>query len=277
MKKQGKKTLSALLAVLMILSICIMPQYAFAAEIPTKDADEIYHYIYKETDTDGNAIFEREAHFGGEADCCTKAQCEKCGAFYGEINEYNHNVVTDYKSATCKEDGLKVFYCANENCQYYNKAAVPVAFAEEIIGASGHNYGNWEVVQQGSCEAPQIQRRKCTNYGCNDYDEKIMQATHTWMIEPQIDPTCTTVGYTEFRYCIECHKKVERSEIPTIAHKDKNGDGFCDYCASVEGEAPKCNCLCHKTGILKLFYSIVRFFWSITKSSQICNCGAIHY
>ena len=253
------------------------------AEMPAKDADGNYHYTFSgwdrdfskiEKDLDVYATFEKEAHFGGEATCNTKAICDKCNKAYGNVDESKHIIVTKSKSASCETDGWVEYYCTSEGCEY--NYSTGKYLKKETIGASGHVYGQWKVVQNGTCEIPQIQQRKCINYGCNKVEEKLSQSTHTWLIEPRIEPTCSSVGYTEFKYCVTCNLQIDRVEIPKIDHRDLDGNGYCDYCGTSKG-TPKCNCMCHSTGVMKFFYKIVRFFWMITKSSRSCSCGAVHY
>lgn len=252
-------------------------------ETPVKDADGNYHYTFSgwdrdfskiEKDLDVYATFEKEAHFGGEATCNTKAICDKCNKAYGNVDESKHIIVTKSKSASCEADGWVEYYCTSEGCEY--NYSTGKYLKKETIGASGHVYGQWKVVQNGTCEIPQIQQRKCINYGCNKVEEKLSQSTHTWLLEPRIEPTCSSVGYTEFKYCVTCNLQIDRVEIPKIDHRDLDGNGYCDYCGTSKG-TPKCNCMCHSTGIMKFFYKIVRFFWMITKSSRSCSCGAVHY
>lgn len=253
------------------------------AETPVKDADGNYHYTFSgwdrdfgkiDKDLDVYATFEKEAHYGGEAVCYAKAVCDKCGVGYGEFDATKHIIVTKSKSATCEADGWIEYYCSVEICGYHYSTGNYLK--KETIGASGHVYGKWTIVQNGTCEIPQIQQRRCVNVDCNKIDEKRTQSTHTWMIEPKINPTCSSVGYTEFKYCLTCNLQIDRVEIPKTDHKDLDGNGYCDYCGTSKG-TPKCNCMCHSTGIMKLFYGIVKFFWKLTKSSRSCSCGAVHY
>lgn len=256
---------------------------AVAPAAPEKKADGTYHYEFSAWDRNYSEItsdldiyptYEKEAHYGGEATCTTLAKCEKCNAYYGEYDESKHIVATKSKAASCETDGWIEYYCTNAGCKYnYNTG---VALKKETIGASGHVYGQWTVIQNGTCEIPQIQQRKCVNYGCDKIEERRTQSTHTWLIEPRVEPTCTTVGYSEFRYCVTCNLQIDRVEIPKTDHRDLDGNGYCDYCGTSKG-APKCNCMCHSTGIMKFFYAIVRFFWIITRSSPSCSCGALHY
>ena len=39
----------------------------------------------------------------------------------------------------------------------------------------------------------------------------------------------------------------------------------------------ECSHICHKSGIAKFFYKILRFFWKLFKINKVCDCGFEHY
>lgn len=248
---------------------------AVAPAAPEKKADGTYHYEFSAWDRNYSEItsdldvyptYEKELHYGGEATCKDKALCDKCGTAYGGYDDTKHVMASKSTPATCKKDGVINYYCTR-NCGY--------GYSEKIQKLN-HNYGEWTVVQQGTCVKEHIQSRKCQNYGCDATEEYSTYKNHSWILEPAIAPTCTTVGYTEFKYCTVCNLQLDRQEVAKLSHNDRDGNGYCDYCGTSQG-VPKCNCMCHSTGFMKIIYSIVRFFWIITKSSPSCSCGARHY
>ena len=249
---------------------------ATAPDAPTKVADGSYHYTFSEwdrsfteitSDLDVYPIYEKEAHYGGEATCTEKALCEECNTPYGETDSSKHVMATKLTPATCENDGELLHYCTESGCAYSYT---------EAVNKLGHSFGKWETYQNGNCATPYISIRKCQNYGCKEYEQRESYGSHTWYIQPEIAPTCTTVGYSAYKYCTTCGIEVESVVIPKLEHQDNNGDGSCDYCAYTES-VPTCNCMCHSTGFMKFIYSIVRFFWMITKSTPSCSCGARHY
>lgn len=249
---------------------------AVAPAAPEKKADGTYHYEFSSwdrnygeitSDLDVYPTYEKELHYGGEATCKDKALCDKCGTPYGETDDSKHVIATKIKSATCEESGTITYYCS-EGC---GKATTV-----EEIKPMGHDFGEWEIYQAGSCAAPTIKIRKCRNYGCDKHERWEIENSHNWHIVKEIPPTCTAVGYSEYKYCLSCGTAVDSVKIPALGHRDNNGDGRCDYCTYVQNEV-KCNCMCHSTGFMKFIYSIVRFFWRLTKSTPSCSCGARHY
>lgn len=52
--------------------------------------------------------------------------------------------------------------------------------------------------------------------------------------------------------------------------------------SQIQPESPdepieNCSCACHKTGIVKIVYLIMRILWKMFKTNQYCSCGAKHY
>lgn len=249
---------------------------ATAPAAPSKGADDDYHYTFSEWDRDFTEItsdldvyptYEKEAHYGGAATCTEKAVCDECGTGYGGTDASKHVIDTKLTPATCETDGVLEYYCTEDGCDYSKT---------EEIKKTGHRLGEWEKYQNGNCATPTIKIRKCRNNGCKYYEQKESYGSHTWYIQPEVAPTCTTVGYSEYKYCTTCGMEIDSVVIPKLNHRDNDGDGKCDFCAETETVA-KCNCLCHSTGFMKLIYNFVRFFWIITKSQPTCNCGANHY
>lgn len=249
---------------------------ATAPAAPSKGADDNYHYTFSEWDRDFSEItsdldvyptYEKEAHYGGAATCTEKAVCDECGTGYGETDASKHVIDTKVTPATCEKDGVLEYYCTENGCTYSKT---------EVIKKTGHSLGAWETYQNGNCATPTIKIRKCRNNGCKYYEQKESYGSHTWYIQPEVAPTCTTVGYSEYKYCTTCGMEIDSVVIPKLNHRDNDGDGNCDYCTYTE-PVLKCNCMCHSSGFMKFIYSIVRFFWIITKSQPTCNCGANHY
>ena len=75
---------------------------------------------------------------------------------------------------------------------------------------------------------------------------------------------------------------IVKHTIAPLGHEDADEDGKCDRCSGQnyveEDNSNKyCSCLCHKEGIMKIFYKIAVFFWKIFKMNPSCACGNTHY
>ena len=92
----------------------------------TEEIDALGHDFSKEWTSDGenhwhkcsrcDAIDGKAAHSGGEATCSAKAECEVCGAEYGEIDAKNHTLkAVEAKDATAETAGNKAYWIC-EDC-----------------------------------------------------------------------------------------------------------------------------------------------------------------
>lgn len=90
--------------------------------------------------------------------------------------------------------------------------------------------------------------------------------------------TCTENGLAV--YSCPCGT-VEPKEVIIYAEhwwdlKGVDTDGtehyVCSKCGAKADEV-RCECICHKDGIYKLFYKIVRIFWKLFKINDECECG----
>ncbi|MCM1365338.1 MAG: leucine-rich repeat domain-containing protein [Faecalibacterium sp.] len=53
---------------------------------------------------------------------------------------------------------------------------------------------------------------------------------------------------------------------------------FADGSSQVaENPSETCSHICHKTGFLGFVYKLIRIFWKLFRTNQICACGAMHY
>ncbi len=59
-------------------------------------------------------------------------------------------------------------------------------------------------------------------------------------------------------------------------HKDENNDGYCDDCGYETDPVLHCTCKCHRTGIVRFFWSIGNFFQKLFGKNKVCTCGVAH-
>ncbi|MBQ6265536.1 MAG: VWA domain-containing protein [Clostridia bacterium] len=87
--------------------------------------------------------------------------------------------------------------------------------------------------------------------------------------------TCSQDGYTAY-VCSHCGKALEKEIISATGHADNNGDGKCDECGKVVGEA--CKHMCHSTKwYIKIIWFIINLFNRLFRINQYCECGKAHY
>lgn len=60
-------------------------------------------------------------------------------------------------------------------------------------------------------------------------------------------------------------------------HIDDNDDAICDDCGMTIDNVNACKCMCHKDGIFRFFWKIVRIVYKVLDIHNLCDCGEIHY
>lgn len=82
-----------------------------------------------------------------------------------------------------------------------------------------------------------------------------------------VEATCTEDGL--ITYSCPCGHKY--TEVIPAGHKFEGNNAACENCDYV------CSCNCHKTGIVKFFFSITLFFQRLFGNNKVCACGRNHY
>lgn len=91
-------------------------------------------------------------------------------------------------------------------------------------------------------------------------------------------PTCIAKGYTT--YTCSCGDTYKSDYVAKADHVDMNGDNCCELCGAdlqPEDNTPSCSHICHKDGILGIFWKIMQFFWKLFGMNPVCECGKAHY
>jgi len=183
-------------------------------------------------------------HKGGEATCLQGAECERCGAEYGELGEHGEA----YKGAvnpTCEESGLTVgMYCPLCGETIHEQTVVPAkghtsveyAKVEPTCQRPGKEAGTvCETCGKnltGGAEIPVIdctygEDHRCTM--CDQLDPSV--CLHENMTETVVAPTCGADGYTRHD-CDDCEYYYDTD--PTTATGNHTWD------AGVVTTAPGC-------------------------------------
>lgn len=124
-----------------------------------------------------------------EADGYTEYTCKRegCGHVYKDniIEAIGHQVVGEYKDATCTEDGYNRTKC-ERGCFDNN----------EVVPALGHDYK--ETVVEATCQNTGYTLHECQREGCNDSytDNETPIAEHN-IKDTVIAPTIKEQGYTK--------------------------------------------------------------------------------
>lgn len=131
--------------------------------------------------------------------------------------------------------------------------------------------------------------KKC---GFKTGGETIPKKDHVFKVTHEFrNPTCKTNGQYGQKKCDGCGTIIffdgngETVLVPSLnmtatGHEDKDGDLICEKCDSLLEAEDFCKCLCHKGeqgGIMYFIIWILKWFWKMTGSNEICECGAFHY
>lgn len=88
-----------------------------------------------------------------------------------------------------------------------------------------------------------------------------------------VPSTCTEDGETTYT----CPCGFSYTEVlPATGHVDENADGKCDVCSETTDAVKNCTCNCHKSGFTGFIYKIIRIFWRLFKTNEVCACGVKH-
>lgn len=168
---------------------------------------------------------------------------------------------------------------------YYYKVFIVVNGTEYCSGtqsfttAHTHSYSS-KTTKAATCTQKGVKTFTCS---CgNSYTQDIPMISHTIVVDNAVAATCTQTGLTEGKRCSACQTIFTAQEtIAKLSHADKNADGKCDLCDlelnADTNNTEDCSCMCHESGLMKIIYAIVNFFWKIFGINKDCACGAVHY
>lgn len=228
-------------------------------------------------------------------------KCSVCGEVETETLEKGEHtymrdangdiLYDDIVAPNCIQDGYRIY-----SCTVCKKQVTVTAADDETLKAYGHKWvvsdetdsEGWIVSNAPTCFRDGSKYRTCAN-GCmtecgldiNSREIAVIPATNhkgSWVAQPGRAATCLENGYTDYYLCMACGFENGKNTVPATGHSDSDNDGTCETCNKNIHTAVKCDCLCHNdNAIMKIIYRILRFFWTLFKTNQACECGAEHY
>lgn len=162
-------------------------------------------------------------------------RCKDCGKWLSGHAATTENAVhagpitnIAKEDATCTKDG----HTAGTKCS----ACGDVLSGNEVIKATGHNYGAWTTGSASTCTKAGYETKSCA---CGDVQKRALPlAAHNPVTAPGYDATCTSNGLTSGTVCSNCAAVIDAQQvIPATGHTDANGDNACDTCGSTIKQA----------------------------------------
>lgn len=237
----------------------------------TVKADETLHQW--KVDAEGKEVWDIVSGDCGTGvtlqNVCTVAGC---GEARTRTEEAGHTWETIcYIAPTCSMNGYKEFRCTV--CGEYDR--------EDLEKTEAHSYV-FVSETPATCASNAYITEKCTI--CNGY--LITETEGTVLEHKLVDckgkaASCEIAGYTDYQKCSDCGAVVGKTEIPAAGHGKIDENGKCKDCGRViydSESGASCGCICHKeSGLMKLIYKILNFFWKLFKISKSCECGNVHW
>ena len=192
--------------------------------------------------------------------------------------------ITHYEYPTCTEEGYiqeTCSVCSFQKDRFYDKnmhEKLGDKYENAELAPLGHDVKESTEVA-GTCISSGYTVGICDRCGNEAIEETDVYGDHTWKDVAAVEATCEKDGYSAHKLCKICGETEGKTTEAKTGHNDKDGDGKCDDCNRVPTENGKsCGCICHKTsGIMKIFYKILNFFWKLFKISKSCDCGNVHW
>ena len=166
--------------------------------------------------TDGEAL----GHTWTDATCTAPMTCSVCNKTEGEAlgHKWTDATCTTAKTCTvCNETEGEALGHKPTEATCTNDSVCTVC-NEVISAANGHSFA------AATCTAPAT----CTVCGATQGEA----LGHNMVKDEAVDPTCTTVGYTEGAHCSRCDYEVAQKEIAALGHEIVALDAVAPTCTT---------------------------------------------
>ena len=255
-----------------------------------------------------NTVYETEAHSGGTATCNEYAECDFCGAEYGDYADHEYGEWIQQINKTCLEDGTLGHYTCSVCGKYFD--AEHNELVSLTIAHEGHKPVKTEAKASTCTEKGNIEYYTCDDCGkifteeaCEheitaeqtvlDYDYT-NHSTDERVTKNAKDAKCNKDGYTGDIYCAACdHEVTHGSVIPkeSIAHTpvkteekaatctEKGNIEYytCSVCGKIFTEAACTNEITAEQTVLDFDYTNHSTDERVTKNAKDAKCNEDGY
>ena len=125
---------------------------------------------------------------------------------------HKHDYKEEVTAPTCTEKGFTTYTC---ECGE--------SYTDNEVAATGHTYGEWEVVKEATETEKGLKERKCVNCDVKESEETPLKDHEHKYTEKVVAPTCTEKGYTE-KTCA-CGEVVKENEVAALGHTEEKVAG----------------------------------------------------
>lgn len=129
-----------------------------------------------------------------------RAECE---------HDYGTEPTKVIKQATCMRNGEELWTCG-------------ICGEEKTVTTDRqeHSYAGGVVAKQATCTETGLKLYDCTNEECDAVKSEVLPTEgHNRVNVYQVDPTCTTEGWTAYSYCADCKiELIAKKKIPALGH-----------------------------------------------------------
>ena len=165
------------------------------------DIDQHYRYCRKNK----TAHVEYADHTGGAATCETRAMCDVCNEYYGQMLGHDY-VMHDAQAATCTEIGWAA-YATCSRCDYSGYAEKP---------ALGHDIVKHDAQAASCTEVGWDAYETCSRCDYSTYAEKPALG-HDIVKHDAKAASCTEIGWDAYETCSRCDYSTY-AEKPALGH-----------------------------------------------------------
>lgn len=189
-----KKTVSLILILAMITALFAGCHTNAAPETdPSADHHDSTEAVGSETEVP--AADDSTAPSGGESNSDAQEPSPSAPAENEGDNIpdelHTHSYTEKVVAPTCTEDGYTVYTCQCGD-----------SYRDQIVPATGHSFGQWEVVKKPTTEAEGQRQRKCSvcgNTETQSIPKEIPNHTHKYTESITKQPTCTQEGVKTYK------------------------------------------------------------------------------